>query len=751
LKAATNPESGLIQYGYDPNGNLTTKTDARAIVTNFGYDGLNRVKTRSYANEPSGSETPDVTYFYDNLPNAKGKLIKVSSSVSTTEYTAFDILGRVTASKQTTDGTDYNSGYAYNLSGALVEQTYPSGRVVKNVLDNSGDLSIVQSKKNSTSGYWNYASSFSYNAAGAVTSMQLGNGRWESTTFNSRLQPTQIALGATPGATNLLDLDYSYGTTANNGNVMSQTITVPTVGSNTGFTAVQNYSYDSLNRLKDAIENITPNGGSQTQSWKQTFTFDRYGNRRFDESNTTMPTSFTNQALTNPTISTSNNRLNSTGWDYDSSGNTTDDPNGREFVYDAENKQVKVTDGAEVIGEYWYDGDGRRVRKHVPSTGEVTVFVYDASGKLIAEYSTIVETTNAKVGYVTNDHLGSPRINTDANGAVTSRHDYHPFGEAIATSQRTTGLGYAEDTVRKQFTGYERDDETELDFAQARYYGHSNGRFTSPDSFANDTHPAAPQSWNLYAYARNNPLYFVDHNGDRVYVGHITDQADRDEFLRRANSTYGCESCVGVDADGYLTVDTTGLSQEVIDSTQFLTDAINSTDLSQLFNVDITNNNPDVGFGDSGTRRGVPVRQADGRVINTSAINIRLDFGDDVHVRGNAQLQASFLNMVFAHEVSHWAPSRASDPTAPGVRGPVDNPVNKIRLALGLPLRAEYRARSLFVGGLVYLKFGDPVMFDFGYCIPNGPEPRALEGNDGLEVQDQPGRIILWWQNRVKR
>lgn len=60
--------------------------------------------------------------------------------------------------------------------------------------------------------------------------MQLGNGRWESTTLNERLQPTQIALGVTPGATNLLDLDYIYGTTANNGNVLSQTITVPTVG-----------------------------------------------------------------------------------------------------------------------------------------------------------------------------------------------------------------------------------------------------------------------------------------------------------------------------------------------------------------------------------------------------------------------------------------------------------------------------------------------------------------------------------------
>jgi len=79
------------------------------------------------------------------ISSSKVKLTKVSSSVSTTEYTAFDILGRVTAHKQTTAGVSYTTGYTCNLAGALIEETYPSGRVVKNVLDMSGDLSIVQS------------------------------------------------------------------------------------------------------------------------------------------------------------------------------------------------------------------------------------------------------------------------------------------------------------------------------------------------------------------------------------------------------------------------------------------------------------------------------------------------------------------------------------------------------------------------------------------------------------------------------
>ena len=57
--------------------------------------------------------------------------------------------------------------------------------------------------------------------------MRLGSGRIERTTFNSRLQPTQIALDSNTVGLNTLQLDYGYGTTTNNGNVLSQTITVP--------------------------------------------------------------------------------------------------------------------------------------------------------------------------------------------------------------------------------------------------------------------------------------------------------------------------------------------------------------------------------------------------------------------------------------------------------------------------------------------------------------------------------------------
>lgn len=82
-----------------------------------------------------------------------------------------------------------------------------------------------------------------------------------------------------------------------------------------------------------------------------------------------------------------------------------------------------------VIGRYYYDASGARVKK-VTNT-ETTIFVY-SSGKLIAEYSTVTPPTNPTVNYTTTDHLGSPRVITDANGQVTSRRDFLPFGEEVA-------------------------------------------------------------------------------------------------------------------------------------------------------------------------------------------------------------------------------------------------------------------------------------------------------------------------------
>ena len=68
--------------------------------------------------------------------------------------------------------------------------------------------------------------------------------------------------------------------------------------------------------------------------------------------------------------------------------------------------------------------------------------------------------------------------------------------------------------------GKERDTESGNDYFGARYYASSMGRMMSPDPHSGTLlHIFNPQRWNMYAYALNNPLTFVDPTGmDAVAV-----------------------------------------------------------------------------------------------------------------------------------------------------------------------------------------------------------------------------------------
>ncbi|HEY3103129.1 MAG TPA: RHS repeat-associated core domain-containing protein [Pyrinomonadaceae bacterium] len=125
---------------------------------------------------------------------------------------------------------------------------------------------------------------------------------------------------------------------------------------------------------------------------------------------------------------------------------------------------------------------------------------------------------SAQIHWLVTDQLGTPRMVFDQTGSLAnvSRHDYLPFGEEIfaGTGGRTTAQGYsASDNVRQKFTQKERDNETGLDYSIHRYYSPAQGRFTSSDEPFADQSANDPQSWNLYAYVRNNPLRSTDPDG----------------------------------------------------------------------------------------------------------------------------------------------------------------------------------------------------------------------------------------------
>jgi RHS repeat-associated protein len=110
---------------------------------------------------------------------------------------------------------------------------------------------------------------------------------------------------------------------------------------------------------------------------------------------------------------------------------------------------------------------------------------------------------NGSKSFYFKDHLGSVRTRVNASGTVQEVMDFDPFGLDMAGRGMLSGIGSA-----TKFTGYERDPESFLDYAQARYYNPMIGRFMSVD-------PLAEQfpSWSAYAYVMNNPIGLVDPTG----------------------------------------------------------------------------------------------------------------------------------------------------------------------------------------------------------------------------------------------
>lgn len=299
-----------------------------------------------------------------------------------------------------------------------------------------------------------------------------------------------LSTGACTNSGDLMNLAFTYGaTTTNNGNVTSQVITRRSQDLTGPLT--QSYAYvDPANRL-------TQFGESSTLP-PQTYAYDAFGNRALTAGSLNGDNSLTPQAL-------GYNRYNRwPSFAYDAAGNITNDGGNSSIHYDAESRVTQATNAGSAVIGFVYDGEGRRVQKTVGST--TTTYVYDAAGKIAAEYSTVAPVVTG-TEYLSDDHLGSTRLTTDSSGNPLECHDYLPFGEEISSvlTPIRAGCYLGADGVTHKFTGKERDTETSLDYFGARYFSGAQSRFTTPDwSDRPQPIPYAnlndPQSLNLYTY-----------------------------------------------------------------------------------------------------------------------------------------------------------------------------------------------------------------------------------------------------------
>jgi hypothetical protein len=92
----------------------------------------------------------------------------------------------VISSTQNTANQAYNFQYIYSRAGSLINETYPSGRMISTSYDGANRPVMVVGPGPDPM----FVSGATYAAHGAVQSMTLGNGAVETTNFNNRLQMT---------------------------------------------------------------------------------------------------------------------------------------------------------------------------------------------------------------------------------------------------------------------------------------------------------------------------------------------------------------------------------------------------------------------------------------------------------------------------------------------------------------------------------------------------------------------------------
>lgn len=476
------PDTGISQYEYDVDGNLTKITRADNSVTTYSYDALNRI-----IQAQTGKQTQ--AWVYDTCTNGKGRICGTSNGITSKGY-SYTKDGQLSVQITKIDGVSYPIYWTYDDYGRLTGESRVGTGDDSKVTYQYDALSRINSVKVKIGGKeQTIVSNVQYEPYGRVKSWTYGNGLEKSRAFDRDYRLTAIN---TPTIQNLV---YSY----NNNNLLTKMTNSLETNKTTS------YSYDDLGQLTKAASTL------YSESW----TLDKNSNRLTRTGNT--------NALTNYKILVGNQLANTTTTDakafsYDLLGNLTKKTGFGgtvDYTYDGFNRLKTVKLGS-ITTTYEYDVNNLRSRKS-NSAGSIN-YIYAPDGRLLAESElsaiqkgslgtiyiwldgqVIGMVRSNKVYYVHTDHLGRPESITNSDKAVVWK--------AQTTSYDSTMVKSSIGEFNIGFPGQYYDSESGLWYNRNRYYDPSVGRYTQSDPIG------LAGGLNTYAYARSNPVNFIDPYG----------------------------------------------------------------------------------------------------------------------------------------------------------------------------------------------------------------------------------------------
>jgi RHS repeat-associated protein len=168
------------------------------------------------------------------------------------------------------------------------------------------------------------------------------------------------------------------------------------------------------------------------------------------------------------------------------------------------------------------------------SPGTLTSYLF-AGGQRVAALE------DGVLSYFHQDHLGGTALITNEDGFVTQLYDYYPYGSELQNTPLDDGTG--EPPAEHSFTDKELDEDLGLYYFEARWYDSEIGRFSSQDpaqlddlaerkfTFTNDMNEFLkknkifdPQMLNFYSYSLNNPIVYIDPDGETpigIFVSYL--------------------------------------------------------------------------------------------------------------------------------------------------------------------------------------------------------------------------------------
>jgi YD repeat-containing protein len=402
-----------IQFAYDPNGNIASRTDANGATTKYEYDADNHLIAIRYPDKTS------VKFTYDAL----GRRTQMMDPFGKTSY-EYNIHGQLT---MITDPDRNILKYNYDPRGLISQLIYPDGSIVKYTWDANRQLSAVQDASSITS--------YKYDLGGKLTDRILPNGvithyEYDNANRLTALQHTD------PGGGLLQGYKYQFDALGNR----TQMTQIEPTGNQ-----VTNYRYDALNRLEEVTN---PNGE------KLTYRYDAIGNLASMTSSKFGMTRYTYNGLGQ--LAELKGPQEQIRLNYDANGNLQNSinmlsKNTINYNWDFENRLVSLDNGATNV-KYGYNGIGSLISKSsagitssflpdpLSSTGSIMA-EYDQPGKIDSIYlygNTLIgaRASNSSSRFYLEGGIDSFGQGVDSRGSLIDAQNYSAYSEKLSFAAR---------------------------------------------------------------------------------------------------------------------------------------------------------------------------------------------------------------------------------------------------------------------------------------------------------------------------